>query len=58
MVNGRPRNLDRFRRMSCYIQQDDRLHALLTVQENMSLAARLKLGSIPRTEHQPIVSTP
>ncbi|XP_034242718.1 ATP-binding cassette sub-family G member 4 [Thrips palmi] len=55
MVNGRPRNLDRFRRMSCYIQQDDRLHALLTVQENMSLAARLKLGSIPRTEHQPII---
>ncbi|KAE8742038.1 ABC-transporter, subfamily G member 08 [Frankliniella occidentalis] len=56
MVNGRPRNLDRFRRMSCYIQQDDRLHSLLTVQENMSLAAELKLTrAVPRAEHQAII---
>lgn len=29
--------------MSCYIQQDDRLQGLLTVGENMELAADLKL---------------
>ncbi|KAK3927886.1 ATP-binding cassette sub-family G member 4 [Frankliniella fusca] len=56
MVNGRPRNLDRFRRMSCYIQQDDRLHSLLTVQENMWLAAELKLSrAVPKSEHQAII---
>ncbi|KAJ1527012.1 hypothetical protein ONE63_008556 [Megalurothrips usitatus] len=56
LVNGRRRCLDRFRRMSCYIQQDDRLHSLLTVRENMALAAELKLGrAIPKAEHQPII---
>lgn len=29
--------------MSCYIQQDDRIQGLLTVGENMTLAADLKL---------------
>lgn len=31
--------------MSCYITQDDRLQSLLTVNENMHIAADLKLGS-------------
>lgn len=31
--------------MSCYIQQDDRLQGLLTVGENMALAADLKLST-------------
>lgn len=33
-----------FRRMSCYITQDDRLQPLLTVNENMHIAADLKMG--------------
>lgn len=43
-VNGRIRNLDTFRKMSCYITQDDRIQTLLTVLENMRLAADFKLG--------------
>lgn len=43
-VNGRIRNLDTFRRMSCYITQDDRIQTLLTVLENMQIAADFKLG--------------
>ncbi|XP_014360791.2 ATP-binding cassette sub-family G member 1 [Papilio machaon] len=42
-INGRGRVLKKFKRMSCYIQQDDRLQGLLTVGENMMLAADLKL---------------
>lgn len=45
MVNGIERRLDSFRRMSCYIQQDDRLQPLLTVKENMRIAANLKLST-------------
>lgn len=43
-VNGRIRNLDLFRKMTCYITQDDHLQTLLTVQENMEIAADFKLG--------------
>jgi len=43
-VNGTERCLDSFRRLSCYIQQDDRLQPLLTVNENMHIAANLKLS--------------
>ncbi|KAL4715525.1 hypothetical protein ACJJTC_009151 [Scirpophaga incertulas] len=42
-INGRGRNMKHFKKMSCYIQQDDRLQGLLTVGENMSLASNLKL---------------
>ncbi|XP_053959590.1 ATP-binding cassette sub-family G member 4-like isoform X3 [Anastrepha ludens] len=44
LVNGTLRNSARFRSMSCYITQDDRLQELLTLEENMSIAAELKLG--------------
>lgn len=43
-TNGRIRNLDSFRRMSCYITQEDRIQTLLTVLENMQIAADFKLG--------------
>ncbi|OWR55647.1 ATP-binding cassette transporter subfamily G member Bm3 [Danaus plexippus plexippus] len=42
-INGRGRIMKRFKKMSCYIQQDDRIQGLLTVGENMSIAADLKL---------------
>lgn len=44
-VNGRIRNLDTFRKMSCYITQEDRIQTLLTVMENMQIAADFKLGN-------------
>ncbi|EAA45250.4 ATP-binding cassette sub-family G member 4 [Anopheles arabiensis] len=55
-VNGRIRNLNSFRRMTCYITQDDRLQTLLTVVENMRIAADLKLGpEVSRHEKESIV---
>lgn len=44
-VNGRIRNLDAFRKVSCYITQEDRVQTLLTVLENMRIAADFKLGN-------------
>lgn len=36
--------VDTFRKMSCYITQDDRIQPLLTVLENMRIASDFKLG--------------
>ena len=36
--------LEEFKKSTCYITQDDRLQLLLTVFENMKVAADLKLG--------------
>lgn len=45
--------------MSCYIQQDDRLQGLLTVGENMALAADLKLPTkLDKYEKGEVVSCP
>lgn len=55
-VNGRVRHLDSFRKCSAYITQDDRLEPLLTVLENMRVAANLKLPTnTPRYEKETII---
>ncbi|XP_076174538.1 ATP-binding cassette sub-family G member 4 [Ptiloglossa arizonensis] len=44
-MNGHERILSDFRKLSCYIMQDNQLHANLTVAEAMKVASNLKLGS-------------
>ncbi|XP_050422485.1 ATP-binding cassette subfamily G member 4 isoform X2 [Adelges cooleyi] len=44
-INGYERNLSQFRKLSCYIMQDNQLHANLSVEEAMNVASSLKLGS-------------
>ncbi|XP_034187732.1 ATP-binding cassette subfamily G member 4 isoform X1 [Osmia lignaria lignaria] len=55
-MNGHERNLSAFRKLSCYIMQDNQLHANLTVAEAMKVASNLKLGShVSKEEKEEVI---
>uniref|UniRef100_A0A1Y1LB80 ABC transporter domain-containing protein n=1 Tax=Photinus pyralis TaxID=7054 RepID=A0A1Y1LB80_PHOPY len=56
MMNGNERVLSQFRKLSAYIMQDNQLHANLTVDEAMSVAAKLKIGSKTSKEKEEIIN--
>jgi len=43
LVNGAPRSPAAFQDMTAYVEQDDAMHAALTVREQIDFAARLRL---------------
>lgn len=55
-MNEHERDLSQFRKLSAYIMQDNQLHANLTVDEAMIVAAKLKIGDKPAHERADIVS--
>ncbi|XP_047001476.1 ATP-binding cassette subfamily G member 4-like isoform X1 [Schistocerca americana] len=51
-INGEERNLSSFRKLSCYIMQDNQLHANLSVEEAMNVATGLKLGNDMKSDEK------
>lgn len=45
-VNGEPRNMREFSKISRYIMQEDLMQPMLTVEEAMLVAANLKLSRV------------
>ncbi|XP_068632525.1 ATP-binding cassette sub-family G member 1-like isoform X2 [Battus philenor] len=56
-VNGNTRDLNTFRKLSCYIMHDDLLQPRLTTFESMQIAADLKLGTERSKEEKKLIIT-
>ncbi|KAL7045241.1 hypothetical protein ACKWTF_002180 [Chironomus riparius] len=57
-MNGKERNISVFRKLSAYIMQDNQLHANLTVEEAMNVAANLKLSQkVQRSEKMNVIKS-
>ncbi|XP_018565251.1 ATP-binding cassette sub-family G member 4 isoform X1 [Anoplophora glabripennis] len=56
LMNNNERDLSQFRKLSAYIMQDNQLHANLTVDEAMTVAAKLKIGDKKLHDREAIIT--